>query len=79
MKSVILIINSPQVLEKDCAGMRKEKDRMQNEILHLQLDFENAKDQLIEANAICETLGEERLKIEREFKRSTVWMYDNID
>ncbi|OZC07521.1 FIP domain protein [Onchocerca flexuosa] len=41
-----------QVLEKDCAGMRKEKDKMSNDILHLQLNLENVKDQLIEANAM---------------------------
>ncbi|VDO83379.1 unnamed protein product [Onchocerca flexuosa] len=58
-----------QVLEKDCAGMRKEKDKMSNDILHLQLNLENVKDQLIEANAMCETLEEARVKIERDFRR----------
>lgn len=57
------------MLEKDCAGMRKEKEKMQNDMLHLELNLESARDQLIEANAMCETLEEARVKIERDFKR----------
>ncbi|EJW72754.1 hypothetical protein WUBG_16340 [Wuchereria bancrofti] len=59
------------MLEKDCAGLRKEKDKMQNDMLHLQLNLESAQDQLIEANAMCETLEEARIKIERDFKSSS--------
>lgn len=51
--------------------MRKEKDKMQSDMLNLQLSLESARDQLIEANAMCETLEEARVKIERDFKRLT--------
>uniref|UniRef100_A0A8R1XT68 Rab11-FIP3/4 domain-containing protein n=2 Tax=Onchocerca TaxID=6281 RepID=A0A8R1XT68_ONCVO len=68
-----------QVLEKDCVGMRKEKDKMCNDMLHLQLSLENVKDQLIEANAMCETLEEARIKIERDFKRYREEAQHDID
>ncbi|VDN95045.1 unnamed protein product [Brugia pahangi] len=68
-----------QMLEKDCAGLRKEKDKMQNDMLHLQLNLESAQDQLIEANAMCETLEETRIKIERDFKRFREEAQQDID
>uniref|UniRef100_A0A915PKN5 Rab11-FIP3/4 domain-containing protein n=1 Tax=Setaria digitata TaxID=48799 RepID=A0A915PKN5_9BILA len=68
-----------QVLEKDCGGLRKEKDRMQNDMLNLQISLDSTKDQLIEANAMCEALEEARLKVERDFKRFREEAQQDID
>lgn len=57
------------MLEKDCAGLRKEKEKLHSDMVHLQINLDNTRDQLIEANSMCETLEEARQKVEREFKR----------
>ncbi|VDN06911.1 unnamed protein product [Thelazia callipaeda] len=68
-----------QVLEKDYLGLRKENDKLHNDLLSLQVHFDNVKDQLTEANAICETLEEARLKTEKEFKRFREEAQQDID
>ncbi|VDK27536.1 unnamed protein product [Gongylonema pulchrum] len=68
-----------QVLEKDCAGMRKERDKLHSDMLNLQISLDSTREQLIEANSICEALEEARLKVEREFKRFREEAQQDID
>lgn len=68
-----------QVLEKDCMGLRKEREKHQEEIANLQQSVDDARGQLNEANALCEHLEEERIKLEREYKRYREEAQQDID
>ncbi|VDM47023.1 unnamed protein product [Toxocara canis] len=68
-----------QVLEKDCAGLCKEKEKQREEILSLQQAVRDAREQLNDANALCENLEEERIKLEREYKRFREEAQQDID
>lgn len=64
-----LILKQFQVLEKDCNGLRKEKEKLQSDMVSLQITLGSTRDQLTEANLLCESLEEARVKMEKEFKR----------
>lgn len=68
-----------QVLERDCAGLRKEKEKIQNDMINLQISLESTREQLSEANFMCETLEEARMRIEKEYKRFREEAQQDID
>ncbi|VDN58522.1 unnamed protein product [Dracunculus medinensis] len=68
-----------QVLEKDCAVLRKDKDKQHEELINLQLSLENTREELNESHALCESLEEERIKLEREYKRFREEAQQDID
>lgn len=68
-----------QVLEKDCENFRKEREKHREEILNLQAALNSTREQLNDANALCESIEDERIKLEREYKRFREEAQQDID
>lgn len=50
-------------------GLRREKEKLRDEVSDLQRDLSETKDKLTDANLLCENLEEDRMKLEREYKK----------
>lgn len=68
-----------QVLERDCAGLRKEKEKHREEIQSLQKTLSDVQEQLTDANLLCESLEEDRIKLEREYRKFREEAQQDID
>uniref|UniRef100_A0A915CBR4 Copine C-terminal domain-containing protein n=1 Tax=Parascaris univalens TaxID=6257 RepID=A0A915CBR4_PARUN len=68
-----------QVLEKDCADLRREKEKQREEITELRKSLHELRDQFNDSNALCAELEEERIKLEREYKRFREEAQQDID
>lgn len=68
-----------QVLERDCAGLRKEKEKQREELSSVQKALSEAQEHLSDANLLCESLEEERIKLEREYKKFREEAQQDID
>ncbi|VDD85196.1 unnamed protein product [Enterobius vermicularis] len=68
-----------QVLEKDFVGLRREKEKLRDEVSDLQRDLSETKDKLTDANLLCENLEEDRMKLEREYKKFREEAQQDID
>lgn len=56
-------------MEKDFLQLKREREKFAEENRNLKEGNEKLKDELVEANLLAEDLENERLKLEREFKR----------
>ncbi|MFH4975924.1 hypothetical protein AB6A40_002633 [Gnathostoma spinigerum] len=68
-----------QVLDKDYGNQKKERDKLNEEIVRLQAELKKEKENVNEANMLCESLEEERIKLEKEFKKFREEAQQDID
>lgn len=67
-----LIYSLLKVLEKDSRALAKERERLIDDTNRSQQTVNQLRDELIDAKILAEQLEEERLKVEREFRRLVV-------
>lgn len=70
------------MLEKDLQSAKKDADKAREETQRMQETVEELRGQLTESKLLVEDLEEERIKLERQFKRYTLtWVivYPTVD
>ncbi|RCN35857.1 hypothetical protein ANCCAN_14089 [Ancylostoma caninum] len=68
-----------QMLEKDLQSAKKEADKAREETQRMQETVEELRGQLTESKLLVEDLEEERIKLERQFKRFKEEAQQDID